>query len=94
MLCTTIRNGSDCNLMTKKGCGAIGGACQPVIGACEGCGRVEELSTGLYCKSCPDPTAKWRGGKCNLATHVTEEVKMTEAKLNPLKASKRAQKGK
>ena len=94
MLCTTIRNGSECSLMTKKGCGAMGGSCQPAVEACQGCGRIEELEAGLYCKSCPDPAAKWRGGRCNLATHVTEEVKAASAKINPLKASKRAQKGK
>jgi hypothetical protein len=47
----------------------------------------------MYCRTYPDPAAKWRYGACNFATHVKGEMKQ-EVKMNPLKASKRARRGK
>lgn len=95
MLCTTIKNGTECGFMSKKGCSYAAGTCLPIVDNCKGCGRVIELQAGSYCSACPDPAAKWARGICNLATHVTAEIKSAEGgKLNPLKASKRASKGK
>ncbi len=95
MLCTSIRNGAECSFMTKKGCSYAAGSCLPIVDSCKGCGRIVELSGGSYCSACPDPASKWKRGICNLATHVAVEAKTAEGgKLNPLKASKRASKGK
>ena len=62
----------------------------PVVEACEGCGRIVEREDGLYCQASNFPQIKWRLGLCNLATHVKEAVESNTAKINPLKASKRA----
>ena len=62
----------------------------PVVEACEGCGRIVERDGGLYCQASHYPQVKWRLGLCNLATHVKEAVVSSKAKINPLKASKRA----
>jgi hypothetical protein len=94
MICTTLRNGTDCPFMTKNGCGYKGGVCHHVVEACNGCGRSQEYTSGWFCASCPEPSAKWKNGKCNLATHVTIQVVASKAKINPLKASKRATKKK
>jgi len=90
MICTTIRNGMDCPFMTAKGCGYKGGVCLAIAEACSGCGRSQEFATGWYCTSCPDPSIKWKNGNCNLATHIVIEPVAAKAKVNPLKASKRA----
>jgi len=90
MKCTTIKAGEECVFMAKAGCGFNGGSCKPVVEACDGCERVMEVESGLYCGLFPDPSSKWRLGRCNMATHVKEDIKVEAAKLNPLKASKRA----
>jgi hypothetical protein len=46
----------------------------------------------MYCRVYPDPTSKWRMGKCPTSTHIKVEVKEAAQKVNPLKASKRANK--
>lgn len=89
MLCTTTREGMECAFMSSKGCSFSGGTCHPAIESCEGCERTVAAGDLLYCKSYPDPAAKWRYGACNFATHIKGQVKET-AKLNPIKASKRA----
>ncbi|MCW5198865.1 PxxKW family cysteine-rich protein, partial [Desulfobulbus sp. F3] len=50
---------------------------------------VEENSS-QYCGSFMMPSAKWRLGFCNLATHSKPEIKVVTIKVNPLKAAKRA----
>jgi len=75
--------------MTKKGCEFNGGTCHTVVEQCEGCEKAVEFSTGVYCLSFPDPAAKWRTGRCNMATHLKSSIKKGNGKLNPLKASKR-----
>jgi hypothetical protein len=45
------------------------------------------------CGAYPAPTKKWIGGICNFATHVKLEIKVDDAKVNPLKASKKASGG-
>lgn len=89
MICQTIRKGSECAFMTAKGCAYNGGLCHEIIESCQGCGRATQLEAGWYCASCPEPAVKWKRGTCNLATHVTTTVAATQAKINPLKASKR-----
>ncbi len=94
MICTTVRNGKECPFMKKTGCSYNGGFCHEVVQACEGCGRKVEVHDGWYCASFPEPALKWKNGNCNMATHVTTATIAAEAKINPLKASKRQAKGK
>jgi len=95
MKCTTVKENTECPFMTAGGCSYNGGVCQPIVEACEGCKRIVEYPAGLYCAAVPEPAAKWKNGKCNLATHVSDESAVTEkAKINPLKASKKASRGK
>ena len=70
------------------------GRFQPVIDKCEGCERIIEESGKQFCKSYLNPGAKWRLGICNFATHAKPEIKITKVRINPLKAAKRASKGK
>lgn len=71
-----------------------GVACEPVVEQCEGCGRIKEHEGGRYCGSYPSPEKKWHLGACNFATHVRAELdKGGKVKINPLKASKRAARG-
>ena len=89
MDCATVKSGVECVFMTKKGCSFNGGICHPAVEACDGCNRTIQYSEAWYCTSCPDPSIKWKNGRCNLATHVKGEIKTEKIKLNPLKASKR-----
>ncbi len=67
---------------------------EPVVDQCDGCGRIKEFDDEKFCGSYPKPAAKWKLGACNFATHVKAEVdKAGKVKVNPLKASKRAAKG-
>lgn len=71
-----------------------GVSCQPVVEQCQGCGRIKEHNGQNYCASYPTPEKKWHLGACNFATHVRAELdKGGKVKINPLKASKRAAKG-
>jgi hypothetical protein len=89
MHCTTVKPGVECPFMTKKGCSFNGGACHPVVEECDGCERTSKHDSGWYCAACPDPSIKWKTGRCNLATHVKGTAKKEAGKINPLKASKR-----
>ncbi|MFP3869443.1 MAG: PxxKW family cysteine-rich protein [Syntrophobacteria bacterium] len=91
MLCQTIKQGTECLFMTEKGCSYNGGTCYPIVESCHGCNRTVTTPHGIYCRSCPDPAAKWRNGTCNLATHIDSKTEQA-VKLNPLKASKRSRK--
>lgn len=77
---------------TDSGVIVNGMAVQPIIDKCEGCDRVREFESEKYCSSYPTPDRKWAGGRCNFATHIASES-AKQAKVNPLKASKRASKG-
>lgn len=90
MICETVKPGVECSFMSKKGCAYAGGACKPVIDKCEGCQKSKDFSSGKYCISFPDPSAKWRFGNCNMATHIKAAPKKDAPKVNPLKASKRS----
>ncbi|MBA3030097.1 MAG: hypothetical protein FP816_14995 [Desulfobacteraceae bacterium] len=92
MICTTVRQGMECPLMTAKGCSYNGGICCETIEPCSGCKRTVEYSSSWYCTACPDPKMKWKNGNCNLATNIIQAAKGAAAKINPIKASKRSSK--
>jgi hypothetical protein len=90
MNCGTVKAGTDCAFMTKAGCGYNGGSCSQIVEQCNGCSRMVELPAGKFCGSYPNPALKWKTGHCNFATHVKKETQsQQQAKVNPLKASKR-----
>jgi len=68
---------------------------EPITEKCEGCARIL-VQFGIRqntCTACCFPTAKWKNGICNLATHVRKGMSDERAEskmLNPLKASKRS----
>jgi len=70
------------------------GMFQPVIDKCEGCGHIVEASAQRFCDAYIVPSAKWRLGICNFATHAKPEIVTAKTRVNPLKASKRAAAGK
>ncbi len=70
------------------------GKFQPIVEKCEGCDRVVEAEGNKYCHTYLYPQAKWRLGICNFATHQKPEIVVASIKVNPLKAAKRASKGK
>ncbi len=78
--------------MTPEGMKYNGAIFNPIIDKCEGCGRVREFEGQNYCSSYPMPAAKWSMGTCNFSTHA-RVAQAAQAKVNPLKASKRAAKG-
>lgn len=90
MQCQTVLPGTECTFMGKDGCVFTEGSCQVIVENCEGCERVVETKIGKVCGSYPAPEKKWTGGLCNFATHVKAEIKTDDAKINPLKASKKA----
>ena len=45
-----------------------------IVEQCEGCDRVVAHEAGKYCSSYANPTAKWRLGICNFATHTKPEM--------------------
>ncbi|HAR98834.1 MAG TPA: hypothetical protein DCS11_08090 [Syntrophus sp. (in: bacteria)] len=92
MLCQTIKTGTECAFMSKKGCGFNGGSCHVIVEKCEGCNKVMEVASGKYCRVYPDPAAKWGIRSCPTASHLKLEIKESNQKVNPLKASKRANK--
>ena len=77
---------------TEQGVEVKGMLMQPVIEKCEGCDRVRTFEEQQFCGSYPNPAKKWFDGRCNFATHIKTETSKA-AKVNPLKASKRAAKG-
>lgn len=66
------------------------GLFSPIAEKCNGCDRIVEVNAVQYCKTYASPSAKWRLGICNFATHVKPEILTAKARVNPLKASKRA----
>ncbi len=95
MECTTNRPGAYCKFMGKHGCTFVAGACFEIIEKCEGCGRIVKTEAGRFCSVYPHPEMKWQRGICNFATHVKPELPRdaTGKTINPLKAAKRASKG-
>jgi hypothetical protein len=79
---------------TEQGLKLNGHILHPVVEQCEGCERIHTVDGERYCSSYPQPAAKWRHGACNFATHVKADMdKEGKVKINPLKASKRAARG-
>jgi len=91
--CETVKKGIPCPFMTPKGCSFNGGSCRVIVEQCEGCANIIEFPTGRYCRKCPDPSAKWRFGRCNMATHIKNNNNKGSRRINPLKAAKRKTKG-
>ena len=77
---------------TTEGVVVNGFVLSPVVEQCAGCDRVREFDGEQFCSSYPAPAKKWTSGRWNFATHVKTQV-AAAAKVNPLKASKRAAKG-
>lgn len=90
MQCQTVLAGTECTFWKKAGCAAEGGSCKVVVEECQGCERIAKGSIGDVCTAFPDPKLKWRSGLCNYATHRKVDVKVNDARINPLKAAKRA----
>jgi hypothetical protein len=67
---------------------------QAIVEQCEGCERIVAVEETKYCGTYVNPGAKWRQGMCNFATHAKPEVAVVTARINPLKAAKRASKRK
>ncbi|MBU1004155.1 MAG: PxxKW family cysteine-rich protein [Proteobacteria bacterium] len=82
-------------VMTDAGLTLNGVVLQQIIDKCEGCERVVNHETGSnYCTSYSQPASKWIQGVCNFATHIRAEKDAGgKIKINPLKASKRAARG-
>lgn len=85
----------DSAVMTDAGLTVNGVVLETVAEKCEGCERVvAHESGGNYCTSYAQPAKKWTHGVCNFATHVRAEKDTGgNVKINPLKASKRAARG-
>ncbi len=77
---------------TADGVTVNGFVLTPIVEQCEGCERIREFEEEKFCSSYPTPARKWVGGRCNFATHAKTKA-AAAAKVNPLKASKRAAKG-
>ena len=77
---------------TPEGVVVKGFILSPCVEQCSGCERVRQFEEQEFCSSYPDPASKWNGGRCNFATHIKAQSS-SQAKVNPLKASKRAAKG-
>jgi hypothetical protein len=92
MICQTIKSGQDCGFMTKKGCGFNGGSCHTIVESCGDCTKAFDVLTAKYCRVYPHPAVKWSTGNCPTATHVKKDIAEATQKINPLKASKRANK--
>jgi hypothetical protein len=76
---------------TPNGVTVNGFVLAPIVEKCEGCDRVREFEEEKFCSSYPAPERKWAEGRCNFATHLKGDA-TAAAKVNPLKASKRAAK--
>jgi hypothetical protein len=81
-------------VMTAEGLTFKGVILSPAVENCTGCDRVTTFEETSYCPCYAEPAKKWARGICNFATHVKATVDKTgKTKVNPLKASKRAAKG-
>jgi hypothetical protein len=92
----TKRKGSslDGAVKTDQGLSFNGVILEPVVEKCDGCERSVEFEGAKYCPSYAQPARKWAHGVCNFATHVRASVDAEgKVKVNPLKASKRAARG-
>jgi hypothetical protein len=90
----TVNQGQE-GASTGTGGHSVNGVhCEPIVEKCVGCERTKEFEGQKFCASYPLPARKWAHGVCNFATHVRATVdKEGKVKVNPLKASKRAARG-
>lgn len=94
MICSTMKVGMECALMTKAGCGFSGGSCLPIVDQCDGCQKVKEFPSGRFCTSFPNPSVKWKMSNCNFATHAkADSQNQQQAKSIPSKHPKEPPKG-
>lgn len=81
-------------VMTADGLSFKGVIMTPVVENCTGCERITLFEEVSYCPTYAKPATKWTRGICNFATHIKATVdKEGKIKVNPLKASKRAARG-
>ena len=78
---------------TASGVEVKGIILSPVVELCQGCDRIRTFEEESFCGAYPSPAKKWTDGRCNFATHI-KSATAAKVKVNPLKASKRAAKGK
>jgi len=84
----------DSAVMTAEGLTFKGIIMTPVVENCTGCERITLVEGLSYCPTYAEPSKKWTRGICNFATHVKGTLdKQGKTKVNPLKASKRAARG-
>ena len=93
MLCQTIKKDKECHFWSTSGCVHEAGQCHKIIEKCEGCSHTEEWPTGNFCNAYAYPENQWALGICNMATHIKAEAAEAQKMVNPLKASKRAGRG-
>ena len=80
--------------VTPEGLLYKGTIMQPIAEKCAECERTVEVEGTKFCHSYAQPERKWAHGVCNFATHVRATVdKEGNVSVNPLKASKRAARG-
>ena len=91
MICETERKGKDCSFMKKTGCNYVFGKCFPIVEKCKDCKKIETFGENNFCNAYMKPEIVWRTGCALTTTRVLtkDEIK----KINPLKASKKANKG-
>jgi hypothetical protein len=80
-------------VQTESGVLFNGTPIQGVVEQCAGCDRIRLFADQEFCGSYAVPARKWAAGRCNFATHIKSAATGGTAKVNPLKASKRAAKG-
>jgi hypothetical protein len=81
-------------VMTAEGLTFKGVVMSPVVENCTGCERIAVFGEQSFCPTYAQPAKKWSHGICNFATHVKATLdKQGKTKVNPLKASKRAARG-
>ena len=87
---TSASEGATTGIMMFKGV-----LCEEISDKCDGCARIITQNDKKYCSVYPQPAMKWRKGICNFATHAKIEISKDDSgkKVNPLKAAKRAARG-
>lgn len=78
---------------TEEGVTVNGVVMNQIVEQCNGCERIKDFDGSKFCGSYPQPAAKWRLGSCNFSTHMKTAAAKAKSKTNPIKASKRASKG-
>ncbi|MDR1607064.1 MAG: PxxKW family cysteine-rich protein [Deltaproteobacteria bacterium] len=53
----------------------------PIVEKCQGCDRIKANGETRFCAAYTAPSAHWRLGNCNLATHIKVETKGDASKV-------------